>query len=50
MVHPVSSAGTIFCAVSEAGTFQGTMPATTPIGSRVTSAWPFAERRTARNG
>ena len=50
MVQPVSRLGASFCTVSDKGTFQGTMPATTPTGLRSTSARPLSERRTERNG
>ena len=50
MVQPVMSAGASFSMVTLCGTFHGTTAATTPTGSRVTSADPVLDRRTDRNG
>ncbi len=49
-VQPDSSAGTSLSIATDSGAFHGTTAATTPIGTRVTSALPVFERRTVRHG
>jgi len=49
-VAPAASAGPSFSIAVNCGTFHGTMAATTPTGSRRTSAAPIMPERTSSNG
>ena len=40
-VHPVSSAGAILLVITSSGAFHGVIAATTPTGSRTSSAMPL---------